>query len=54
MQGDLKLQQQWYVNGLNYSRTLDAWLARHNDSKSAIMRCLEVRGFSHLPMHLWG
>ncbi|KAL3136650.1 hypothetical protein ABBQ38_005891 [Trebouxia sp. C0009 RCD-2024] len=41
LQGDLKLQQQWYVNGLNYSRTLDAWLARHNDSKSAIMRCLE-------------
>ncbi|KAL3145510.1 hypothetical protein ABBQ32_003334 [Trebouxia sp. C0010 RCD-2024] len=41
LQGDLKLQQQWYVNGLNYSRTLGAWLQRHNDSKSAVMRCLE-------------
>ena len=42
LQADLKLQQKWYVNGLNYSRTLDAWLQRQNDSKSTIMRCFEV------------
>ena len=38
----MKVQQQWYVNGQNYSRTLNAWLKRQNDSKADIMLLLEV------------
>ena len=48
LQADLKVQQQWYVNGQNYSRTLDAWLQRHNDSKAQIMRILEVNPLSSI------
>lgn len=46
LQADLQVQQQWYVNGQNYGRTLDAWLQRHSDSKAYIMRLLEVNSLS--------
>ena len=42
LQEDLSLQQQWFVNGQNYSRTLDAWLQRVNSQKAAIMHILQV------------
>lgn len=43
LQTGLAVQQKWYVNGQNYSRTLDAWLQRHNGSKAEILHCLEVK-----------
>lgn len=45
LQAGLAVQQQWYLNGQNYSRTLDAWLQSHNASKTEILRCLEVNLF---------
>jgi len=36
-QDDLSIQNQWYVNGIHYSKTLEDWLIRHDTSKSKIM-----------------
>lgn len=36
-QNDMAIERQWYVNGTHYSRTLEAWLAKHDTEKSAIM-----------------
>lgn len=36
-QQHLSLQQQWYVNGTHYSRTLEAWLRNHDKFRKAIM-----------------
>ncbi|KAJ9505264.1 hypothetical protein QJQ45_011630 [Haematococcus lacustris] len=37
-QDHLALQSHWYVNGCHYSRTLEAWLERHDAARSAILR----------------
>lgn len=36
-QQHLALQQQWWVNGKNYSKTLEAWLANQDKFRKAIM-----------------
>lgn len=36
-QQHLSLQDQWYVNGTHYSRTLEAWLVSHDRFRKAIM-----------------
>lgn len=36
-QQHLALQDQWYVNGTHYSRTLEAWLVNHDRFRKAIM-----------------
>lgn len=36
-QQHLALQDQWYVNGTHYSRTLEAWLVSHDRFRKAIM-----------------
>lgn len=36
-QQHLSLQDQWYVNGTHYSRTLEAWLVSHDRFRRAIM-----------------
>jgi cyclopropane-fatty-acyl-phospholipid synthase len=41
-QDDLALAQQWALSGLHYSRTLEAWLARQDAQRAAILPLLEV------------
>lgn len=36
-QQHLALQDQWYLNGTHYSRTLEAWLVNHDRFRKAIM-----------------
>lgn len=40
-QDNLAIEQQWYVNGSHYSRTLEDWLVRHDKAKKAIMPLFE-------------
>ncbi|KAI3425235.1 hypothetical protein D9Q98_009003 [Chlorella vulgaris] len=40
-QDDLSLQRQWYVNGIHYSRTLEAWLKLHDAARKQIMPLFE-------------
>ena len=40
-QEDLNLKKQWYVNGRNYARTCEDWLAKMNASKDQIWPHLE-------------
>jgi len=42
LQDDLMLQKQWFINGQNYSRTLDAWLHRLDTEHQAIKSMLQV------------
>lgn len=40
-QEDLAVQKQWYVNGTHYSKTLEAWLEKHDKEKKLIMPLFE-------------
>lgn len=40
-QEDLAVQKQWYVNGIHYSKTLEAWLEKHDEEKKLIMPLFE-------------
>lgn len=40
-QDDLSIVNQWYVNGVHYSRTLEDWLVRHTTSKAKILPLFE-------------
>ncbi|KAK9804356.1 hypothetical protein WJX72_008944 [[Myrmecia] bisecta] len=40
-QDDLAIQQQWWVNGQHYSRTLEAWLAKMDAHRKQIMPIME-------------
>ena len=40
-QEDLAVQNQWYVNGTHYSKTLEAWLEKHDKEKKLIMPLFE-------------
>lgn len=40
-QDDLAAQQTWYVNGVHYSRTLEAWLRLHDASRQQIVPLFE-------------
>ena len=42
LQDDLAIQQQWFVNGKHYSRTLEAWLANMDAQKDSIMPIFQV------------
>ncbi len=42
LQDDLAIQQQWFVNGKHYSRTLEAWLAKMDAQKDSIMPIFKV------------
>jgi hypothetical protein len=47
-QQHLALQDQWYVNGTHYSRTLEAWLVSHDRFRKAIMPLFaKVGGDTH-------
>ncbi len=37
-EGSLESEEQWAVNGVHYSKTLEAWLQRQDREKSAVMR----------------
>ena len=37
-QGDLRLEEQWHLNGRHYQRTLEAWLANQDRHREAILR----------------
>ena len=42
MQDDLAIQQQWYINGRHYSRTLEDWLTRMDAQKHHIIPLFQV------------
>ena len=37
-QGDLRIDQQWLIDGTHYQRTANAWLARQDSQRDAVMR----------------
>ena len=41
-QDDLAIQQQWFINGRHYSRTLEDWLKRMDAQKQHIIPLFEV------------
>ncbi len=43
LQDDLAVQQQWYINGKHYSRTLEDWLVRMDAHKKEIIPLFQVR-----------
>lgn len=47
-QQHLSLQDQWYVNGTHYSRTLEAWLVHHDKYRKAIMPLFSKVGSTDL------
>lgn len=40
-QDDVSIQQQWYINGIHYSKTLEDWLVRHDAEKKSILPLFE-------------
>ena len=36
------LERRWGLNGMHYSRTLEAWLARQDAHRSAVLPLMEV------------
>lgn len=46
-QDDLAIQKQWYINGVHYSRTLEAWLQRMDAQRKEIMPIFQVRPPAH-------
>ena len=42
VQDDLAIQQQWFVDGKHYSRTLEAWLDKMDAQKTSIMPIFQV------------
>ena len=41
-QDSVVLEKQWYVNGQNYSKTVQAWLRHHDQQRKAILCLLQV------------
>jgi cyclopropane-fatty-acyl-phospholipid synthase len=41
-QDDLKIEQQWAVNGTHYEKTANAWLANMDSSKEAVSALLRA------------
>ena len=41
-QDDLSIQNQWFVNGKHYSKTLEAWLHKMDAQKDSIMPVFEA------------
>lgn len=39
----MSVQQQWYINGKHYSRTLEDWLKRMDAQKREIMPLFKVQ-----------
>ena len=45
-QRDLKVRKLHYVNGVNYSRTLEEWLRRMDRNTPSVMRIFKVSGIA--------
>jgi cyclopropane-fatty-acyl-phospholipid synthase len=41
-QDDLKIRDQWVVNGQNYQKTAEAWLANMDRHRAALLQLLSV------------
>lgn len=52
-QRDLQLEQQWLVDGSHYQRTADAWLARQDEQREAVMTVLREAYGSEPLARLW-
>mmetsp|Transcript_33271 Transcript_33271/g.94252 ORF Transcript_33271/g.94252 Transcript_33271/m.94252 type:complete len:321 (+) Transcript_33271:83-1045(+) len=42
-QDNLAIQDQWYINGQHYSKTLEAWLLKQDQNRKTIMPIFDVR-----------
>lgn len=40
-QEDLRVERHWRINGTHYSRTLEAWLKKHDAEKQAVLKIFE-------------
>ncbi len=54
-QDDLALQAQWWVDGVHYARTANAWLAKLDQDRSAVIQALQATygAQSELWMRRW-
>jgi len=56
-QRDLRIDQQWLVDGTHYERTANAWLARQDQHRDAVMQVLfeayGTRALAELWFHRW-
>lgn len=50
---DLRIEQQWAVNGNHYSKTLEAWLEKMDRQKDVIMPILEEREGKEESLKWW-
>ena len=53
---DLVLEDHWHVNGRHYSRTLEAWLARHDANRAEILEVFRKQlpeGEARRMFHRW-
>ena len=41
-QDDFVLERRWGLNGMHYSRTLEAWLARQDAQRAAVLPLMGV------------
>lgn len=49
-QRDLAIEQQWRLSGTHYEKTANAWLARHDANRDAVMRVLETTYANQAPL----
>jgi cyclopropane-fatty-acyl-phospholipid synthase len=48
-QRDLAVEHQWWINGQQYSRTCEAWLARLDEQQSAVQKTLAASNRTEPP-----
>lgn len=51
-QDDLCIEKQWAVNGVHYSKTLEAWLEKHDKNKAEILPIL-MQHYSQTDAEIW-
>lgn len=52
-QDDLSIQEQWYVNGQHYSKTLEAWLLKQDAHRGSIMPIFKDTYGAHQSLKWW-
>ena len=52
-QDDFRVEGHWRVNGIHYSRTLEAWLVRHDQEKERILRLFQKTYGGEAQARIW-